>query len=67
MLYLSELLLLFVELVKETAVLEVFSNESVFVCCDADAHVQYDVWMLQVTDYLELFHEVLAAVVRSGL
>lgn len=44
-----EFLLLFVELVEKTAILEVFSDESILVCGDTHAHIQYNVRMLEVT------------------
>lgn len=42
----SELLLLFVELVEEAAVLQVLSDEGVLVGSDAHPHVEHDVGML---------------------
>lgn len=44
-----EFLLLFVELVEQTAIFEVFSDESILVCGDTHAHIQYNIRMFEVT------------------
>lgn len=63
----GEFLLLFVELVEQGAVFQVFSDEGVLVGGDAHAHVEHDVGMFEVADDLQLLHEVLLVAVLARL
>lgn len=60
-------LLLLVQLVEERTILEVLSNEGVLIGSDAHAHVKHDIGVFQVTDDLELLHEVLFVPVLASL
>ena len=53
-----ELFVLLVQLVIQTAVLEILSDEGVTINCYAHPHVQHDVGMLEVADNFELLQEI---------
>ena len=63
----GEFLLLFVELVEQRAIFQVFGDEGVLVGGDAHAHVEHDVGVFEVADDLQLLHEVLLVAVLARL
>lgn len=65
LLTLSKLLLLFVKLVEETTIFEVFSDESILVGSDANTHVEDNVRMLEVADDIQLLHKILLVLVLA--
>lgn len=60
---LVELFFLFVNLVKETAVLQVLSDELVLISGNANSHVKNNIWMFETTQNLKLLEEVFLVLV----
>ena len=63
LLNISKLLMLLMQLIKQTTILHILRHQNKFVSCYAYTHVQHDIWMLQVRYYHQLFHEVLFVLV----
>lgn len=52
LLHLAEFPSFFMKLIKKTSVLKILRDQSIFICCDANTHVQDYVWMLKIAYYL---------------
>ena len=57
---------LFVNLVVQTPIIHELSHKLVMIEFNAQPHVQNNIWMLQITQNLNLFHKILSAFVQPA-
>lgn len=57
-LFLRQLTILFVQVVKKTATWQKLSNHIILIVVDTHSHVKYDTWMEKFIDHLNLFNEM---------
>lgn len=66
LLFFCEFGLFYVQLIIKTAVLHELCDQKVFVHCDAEAHVQDDIGMLEVAKDMDLLHKLLTTFVTTA-